>query len=170
MHLYFPFQVAQNTWELAIVVTTLLENAGFRLTGGQLELFPNPRPYAIEGSLSLFNAHRLPLQAGSYLLDNDFQPIWSDQHTFVQHWQFAQNRNTVERKTLQQLLKQFQRKQYRISGKAEKFVNDLNAEIELGWTGAGQTNRLLGRITMRAYIFHHILCGGEPLTGKTLVN
>ena len=170
LHLYFPFQVAQNTWELAIVVTTLLENAGFRLTGGQLELFPNPRPYAIEGSLSLFNAHRLPLQAGSYLLDNDFQPIWSDQHTFVQHWQFAQNRNTVERKTLQQLLKQFQRKHYRISGKAEKFVNDLNAEIELGWTGAGQTNRLLGRITMRAYIFHHILCGGEPLTGKTLVN
>ena len=170
LHLYFPFQVAQNTWELAIAVATLLENAGFRLTAGQLELFPNPRPYAIEGSLSLFNAHRLPLQAGSYLLDNDFQPIWSDQHTFVDHWQFAQRRNTVERKTLQRLLKQFQRKQYCISGKAEKFVNDLNAEIELGWTGAGQTNRLLGRITMRAYIFHHILCGGEPLTGRTLIN
>ena len=170
LHLYFPFQVTQNTWELAIAVTTLLENAGFRLTAGQLELFPNPRPYAIEGSLSLFNAHRLPLQAGSYLLDNDFQPVWSDQHTFVDHWQFAQRRNTVERKTLQRLLKQFQRKQYRISGKAEKFVNDLNAEIELGWTGAGQTNRLLGRITMRAYIFHHILCGGEPLAGQALVD
>ncbi|MBM0744698.1 hypothetical protein JOY44_24350 [Phormidium sp. CLA17] len=170
LHLYFPFQVTQNTWELAIVVTTLLENAGFRLTGGQLELFPNPRPYALEGSLSLFNAHRLPLQAGSYLLDPDFQPIWSDQSTFVQHWQFAQKRNTVERKTLQRLLKQFQRKQYRISGKAEKFVNDLNAEIELGWTGAGQTNRLLGRITLRAYIFHHILAGGEPLIGRTLID
>jgi len=170
LHLYFPFQIAQNTWELAIAVTTLLENAGFRLTGGQLELFPNPRPYAIEGSLSLFNGHRLPLQAGSYLLDNDFQPIWSDQHTFVQHWQFAQKRNPVERKTLQRLLKQFQRKHYRISGKAEKFVNDLNAEIELGWTGAGQTNRLLGRIAMRAYIFHHILCGGARLTGQTLIN
>ena len=170
LHLYFPFQVTQNTWELAIVVTTLLENAGFRLTAGQLELFPNPRPYAIEGNLSLFNAHRLPLQAGSYLLDNDFQPIWGDQHTFAQHWQFAQKRNTVERKTLQRLLKQFQRKHYRISGKAEKFVNDLNAEIELGWTGAGQTNRLLGRITMRAYIFHHILCGSEPLTGRALVD
>ena len=170
LHLYFPFQITQNTWELAIVVTTLLENAGFRLTGGQLELFPNPRPYAIEGSLSLFNAHRLPLQAGSYLLDNDFQPIWSAPHTFVEYWQFAQRRNTVERKTMQQLLKQFQRKQYRISGKAEKFVNDLNAEIELGWTGAGQTNRLLGRIAMRAYIFHHILCGGERLTGQTLID
>ena len=170
LHLYFPFQITQNTWELAIVVTTLLENAGFRLTGGQLELFPNPRPYAIEGSLSLFNAHRLPLQAGSYLLDNDFQPIWSAPHTFVEYWQFAQRRNTLERKTMQQLLKQFQRKQYRISGKAEKFVNDLNAEIELGWTGAGQTNRLLGRIAMRAYIFHHILCGGERLTGQTLID
>ncbi|MEX0268954.1 hypothetical protein AB3R30_07420 [Leptolyngbyaceae cyanobacterium UHCC 1019] len=170
LHLYFPFQVTQNTWELALVVTTLLENAGFRLTGGQLELFPNPRPYAIKGSLSLFNAHRLPLQAGSYLLDNDFQPIRSDPHTFVEHWQFAQKRNTVERKTLKRLLKQFQRKHYRISGKAEKFVNDLNAEIELGWTGAGQTNRLLGRIAMRAYIFHHVLCGGERLTGQALID
>ncbi|MBM0745155.1 hypothetical protein JOY44_27135 (plasmid) [Phormidium sp. CLA17] len=170
LHLYFPFQVTQNTWELAIVVTTLLENAGFRLAGGQLELFPNPRPYAMEGSLSLFNAHRLPLQAGSYILGPDFQPIWSDPNTFVQHWQFAQKRNIVERKTLQRLLKQFQRRQYRISGKAEKFVNDLNAEIELGWTGAGQTNRLLGRITLRAYIFHHILAGGEPLTGRTLID
>ncbi|MBM0745526.1 hypothetical protein JOY44_29340 (plasmid) [Phormidium sp. CLA17] len=170
LHLYFPFQITQNTWELAIAVTTLLENAGFRLSAGHLELFPNPRPYALEGSLGLFNAHRLPLQAGSYLLDHDFQALWSDPPTFVEHWQFAQKRNTVERKTLQRLLKQFQRKHYRISGKAEKFVNDLNAEIELGWTGAGQTNRLLGRIAMRAYIFHHILCGGERLTGQPLIN
>jgi hypothetical protein len=153
LHLYLPFESTQNTWELAIVVTTLLENAGFRLTPGQLELFPNPRPYAVEGSLSLFNAHRLPMQAGSYLLNQDFQPIWSDQQTFIQHWQFAQRQNSVEHKTVHRLLKQFRRRHYRISGKAEKFINDLNAEIELGWTGHGQTNRLLGRITMRAYIF-----------------
>ncbi|MEP0919750.1 hypothetical protein NC981_23260 [Leptolyngbya sp. DQ-M1] len=45
----------------------------------------------------------------------------------------------------------------------------MNAEIELGWTGAGQTNRLLGRITMRSYIFHHVLWGGQPLRGAALV-
>ena len=169
LHLYLPFAEAQSTWELTGAVSTLLENAGFRLTPGQLELFPNPRPYYVDGCSSLFNAHRLPLQAGSYLLNQDLQPIWSDQSTFVQHWRFAEQRNTLDRKTIQQILKQFQRKRYRISGKAEKFLNDLNAEIERGWTGRGQTNRLLGRITLRTYIFQHILSGHEPLVGQALV-
>ena len=89
---------------------------------------------------------------------------------FVSRWQFAQQRNTVESKILKQILKQAKRKHFGITGKAEKFVNDLNAEIELGWTGQGQTNRLLGRITMRTYIFQHILSGGEPLKGETLIS
>jgi hypothetical protein len=170
LHLYLPFTEAQNTWELAAVVAALLENAGFHLNPGQLELFPNPRPYLIESNLSLFNAHRLPLQAGSYLLNEDFQPMGSYQHDFVQRWKFAQHRNsTVTAKILQKLLKQYRRKNFRVSGKAEKFLNDLNAEIELGWTGSGQTNRLLGRITMRSYIFHHVLSGGELLTGTALI-
>ena len=169
LHLYFPFPNAQSSWQLAIAITTLLENAGFKLNPGQLEAFPNPRPYLVEGSPSLFNAHRLPLQAGSYLLNHEFQPIWSTQQVFVQQWQFAQHRNDLDTKLLKQILKQAKRKFFRISGKADKFVNDLNAEIELGWTGPGQTNRLLGRITMRSYIFHHVLSSGKPLQGATLV-
>ncbi|MBW4694254.1 MAG: hypothetical protein KME27_21120 [Lyngbya sp. HA4199-MV5] len=170
LHLYFPFQQTQSSWQLAIALACLLENAGFKLQPGQLEIFPNPKPYATNGNLSLFNAHRLPLQLGSYLLNQAFQPIWSDTHTFVKGWQLNQQRNDIDSKTLKQILKQAKRKHFGISGKAEKFVNDLNAEIELGWTGNGQTNRLLGRITMRAYIFHHILSGGEPLQGDALVS
>jgi len=147
----------------------VIENAGFKLQPGQLEVFPNPKPYATDGNLSLFNAHRLPLQSGSYLLNSAWQPIWSDAQTFVNQWRFAQQRNDIHRQTLKQILKQAKRKHFGISGKAEKFVNDLNAEIEVGWTGHGQTNRLLGRITMRAYIFHHILSGGSPLQGDALV-
>ena len=169
LHLYFPFSKAQSSWQLAIAVTTLLENAGFKLNPGQLEAFPNPRPYIVEGVPSLFNAHRLPMQTGSYLLNSDFQPIWSNQQVFVQQWNFAQNRNDLDTKLLKQILKQAKRKLFRISGKADKFVNDLNAEIELGWTGSGQTNRLLGRITMRSYIFHHVLSSGKPLEGTALI-
>ena len=143
---------------------------GFKLQPGQLEVFPNPKPYATDGHLSLFNAHRLPLQLGSYLLNQALQPIWSDPSAFVRQWQLAQQHNDIDRRTLKQILKQAKRKHFGISGKAEKFVNDLNAEIELGWTGAGQTNRLLGRITMRAYIFHHILSGSAPLEGQALVD
>lgn len=169
LHLYFPFSKTQSSWQLAIAVSTLLENSGFKLVPGQLEVFPNPKPYVAEGQPSLFNAHRLPLQTGSYLLNDEFQPIWSTRQTFVQRWHFAQSRNDLDTKTLKQILKQAKRRLYRVSGKAEKFINDLNTEIELGWTGPGQTNRLLGRITMRAYIFHHILSGGQPLQGAALV-
>ncbi len=169
LHLYFPFSKAQSSWQLAIVVATLLENSGFKLIPGQLETFPNPKPYIAEGTPSLFNAHRLPLQIGSYLLNDDFQPIWSTQQTFVQHWHFAQTRNDLDTKTLKQILKQAKRRLFQVSGKAEKFINDLNAEIGLGWTGYGQTNRLLGRITMRSYIFHHVVSGGQPLEGKALI-
>jgi hypothetical protein len=170
LHLYFPFQLAQNSWEVATAVSAVLENAGFRLKAGQLEVFPNPKPYVAEGTPSLFNAHRLPMQIGSYLLNRDFQPIWSDRQQFLLQWQFSQLRNELDSDMLKQIVKQAKRKSYRVSGKADQFINDLNAEIEMGWTGSGQTNRLLGRITMRSYIFHHVLFGGEPLTGQALAD
>ncbi|MBD2024968.1 hypothetical protein [Leptolyngbya sp. FACHB-711] len=170
LHLYFPFQQSQSSWQLAIVLACLLENAGFKLQPGQLEIFPNPRPFTIDESYSLFNAHRLPLQTGSYLLNAEWQPVWSNSQTFVQQWQFVQQRNDLDSSTLKRVLKQARRRQYGISGKAEKFINDLNTEIERGWTGAGQTNRLLGRITMRSYIFYHVLSGGKPLEGQALID
>lgn len=170
LHLYFPFHQAQSSWQLAIAVTTLIENAGFKLKPGQLEVFPDPKPYSVDGKPSLFNAHRLPLQIGSYLVDQDFQPIWGTQQTFVQQWQFARERNDVEASVLRSVLKQVRRRRYSVSTKAEKFINDLNAEIEVGWTSFGQTNHLLGRITMREYIFHHVLAGGDPLVGSALVD
>ena len=166
IHLYLPFQKTQETWAIAQVVSTLLANAGFKLKPGQLELFPNPKPYS--EAPSLYAAHRLPLQAGSYLLNNDFQPIYGEQTTFVQRWQFAQHRNAIDQRTLKRVLQQTKRKRYKLSGKAEKFLHDLNTEVLAGWTDSGQTNYLLGRIAMREYIFGHVQRGSEPLTGEDL--
>jgi hypothetical protein len=146
-----------------------LENAGFKLYPGQLEIFPNPKPYATDGKPSLFGAHRLPLQMGSYLLDRDYQPVAYSQSRFVEQWTYCTNRNDLDKKQLDRLVKQIKRRCFKLSGKADKFLNDLNAEIELGWTGYGQTNRLLGRVAMRTYVFHHILHGGEPLVADQLV-
>ncbi|XGV94252.1 MAG: hypothetical protein ACAF41_00115 (plasmid) [Leptolyngbya sp. BL-A-14] len=166
IHLYLPFQKVQETWAIAHVVSTLLANAGFKLKPGQLELFPNPKPYS--EAPSLYTAHRLPLQAGSYLLNRDFQPIYGEQTIFVQRWQFAQHRNEIDQRTLKRVLQQTKRKRYKLSGKAEKFLHDLNIEVLAGWTDAGQTNYLLGRIAMREYIFGHVQRGSEPLTGEDL--
>jgi hypothetical protein len=168
LHLYFPFQQIQDSWKIAIALTTLLENAGFKLYPGHLELFPNPKPYSTEPSL--FNAHRLPLQIGSYLVNQDFQPIWSSHDRFVEQWKFAQARNDLDADVLKRILKQLKRPPFQFSGKADKFLSDLNAEIEAGWTDYGQTNRLLGRIAMRTYIFHHVLFGGKPLAGQALID
>ncbi|MBL1179078.1 hypothetical protein [Pantanalinema sp. GBBB05] len=169
MHLYLPFDTEQKTWKIALAVTTLLENAGFKLAPGQLEVFPHSKPYSPSGEPSLYHGHRLPMQAGSYLINSDLQMIWGDQQTFVQHWQLAQQRNAVDEAALDQVLRTARRRQFRLTGKANKFLNDLNAEIEPGWTGYGQTNRLLGRIAMRSYIFGHVLYAEAPLTGTALV-
>ncbi|XGW00967.1 MAG: hypothetical protein ACAF41_34595 (plasmid) [Leptolyngbya sp. BL-A-14] len=166
IHLYLPFQKAQETWAIAQVVSTLLAQAGFKLKPGQLELFPNPKPYS--EAPSLYAAHRLPLQAGSYMLNQDFQPIYGEQTTFVQRWQFAQHRNEIDQRTLKRVLQQTKRQRYKLSGKAEKFLHDLNTEVLTGWTDTGQTNYLLGRIAMREYIFGHVQRGVEPLTGEDL--
>ncbi len=168
IHIYFPFTEPQNSWEIALVAATLLENAGFKIALGQLEIFPNPKGYVAEKNKSLYAAHRLPMQAGSYILNEDWALTISYQSTFVTHWKFAQARNDINSKQLTQILKQARRKQYRISGDAQKFLNDLNAEIEPGWTEPGQTNYLLGRIAMREYIFRHAIDGGDPLEGQVL--
>jgi hypothetical protein len=170
LHLYFPFETPQSSWQIAIIIATVLENAGFKLVPGHLEAFPNPKPYLANSTPTLFQAHRLPLQAGSYLLNAHFEPIWSTPERFVESWQLAAQCNVLEATKLKQILKQVRRHPFSISGKADKFLNDLNAEIELGWTGSGQTNRLLGRITMRLYIFHHVLTGSEPLSGQKLID
>ncbi len=171
LHLYFPFKKPQRSWKIASAVATLLTNKGFKLRGGQLEVFPNTKKYVKAGSPSLFNAHRLPLQdPGSKLLNDDLEPVYSSPERFVELWQRAQAQNLVTGKKVAQVLKQQKRQRVFISEKADKFFNDLEAEINLGWTGKGMTNRLLGRLVMRYFIFHHAIVGGEPLTGKALID
>jgi len=168
IHLYFPFDTDQISYELAQAVQTLLEKAGFKIAPGQLEIFPNDRGF-VDGKPALYNAHRLPLQAGSYILDQDWQPIYSSEQEFVRQWQFCQRRNPVTRKAIKKIIKNRRKKYPIVKSGGGKLLNDLNAEIEPGWTGSGQTNHLLGRIAYRARVFHHIIHGGLPVTGDELV-
>lgn len=167
IHLYFPFEVSLPTWDVAIVVEAVLSNAGFKVAPGQLEIFPNAKGFSNEG-FSLYAAHRLPIQSGSYILSDDWEPTRSDQTEFVHHWKRAQSRNDLDQGTLQRAMKRVVRKRYKISTSADKFLNDLKAEVFGGWTGQGQTNRILGRIAMLLFIFGHVLHGGTPLEGEEL--
>ncbi|MFE4108447.1 hypothetical protein [Almyronema epifaneia] len=169
LHLYFPFEEAQKTWEMALAAAVLLQSEGFKQSLGHLELYPNPRTFASGDKISLYQAHRLPLQVGSYILNRNFEPTLSTHSRFVQLWQQAQKKNAVDSKILRCAIKSSYRCEYRFTTKAKKFLNDLNAEIELGWTGPGMTNRILGRIAMRSYIFGHVIYASQPLEGETLV-
>jgi hypothetical protein len=167
IHLYFPVAHGQTTWRIAHAAAALLENKGFKLEQGQLEQFPNPR----RSNTADYNGHRLPLQLGSYLLDADFQPINTSHPRFVEAWTHAENRNALTEETVTHVLKTSERKAYRKLGiSAQKFLNDLNAEIEPGWTGYGQTNAIVGRLALRTYVFGHILHGGSPMQGEILAS
>lgn len=169
LHLYLPFNRSFKTFDVASAIAGVLELAGFKIAGGLLEVFPNRKPFAADDSISLYQGHRLPLQQGSYLLDDTLAPMMSTHARFIEQWQWAAAKNTLDPALLQQALKRL-RKPYCITKKAAKFLNDLNAEIEQGWTGAGQTNRLLGRIAMRAYVFGQMLLElARPLAGTKLV-
>jgi hypothetical protein len=96
LYLYFPFSEALSSWQLVIALSALLENAGFKIMSGWLEVFPNPKPFTTDGSISLYNGHRLPLQQGSYLLNDELQPVAATEQTFVRYWQRASARNVID--------------------------------------------------------------------------
>ena len=171
IHIYFPFDLELPSWQIAIAVAALLENAGFKIMAGWLEVFPNRKSYSEQPTL--FNGHRLPLQQGSYLLNEELSPIVASathgERMFTRKWQQVVQRNDICEQALTQTIKEAKRKAYQVSNKAEKFLNDLHADIEPGWSGKGQTNFLLGRVAMRSYIFGHVLYAPAPLTGEELV-
>jgi len=174
LHIYFPIAEPIRSYLLADVVSVLLQSNGFLLLPGQLEIFPNPRLYS-DGEPVLFAAHRIPFQEpGSYLVDRQMNPIFSlslnDRDAFVKHWKFAQRRNELNEESIRQRLKFLKRGKHKcLSSKAEKFLGDLQAEVEAGWSDYHQTNFLLGRVALLEYVFHHVLHGGEPLSGEALV-
>jgi hypothetical protein len=88
-----------------------------------------------------------------YLLNDEWELCHTTQSEFVRRWNHATARNLPELEAIDQAAEKFNRRRLRLSYKAHKFLEDLNREIELGWTGDSQTNFLLGRITLRSYIF-----------------
>lgn len=84
IHLYFPLPEPVSSWELARTAHGALTADGVHVMGGQCELFPNKKAFNAE-----HNGHRLPLQDGSFLLDEDFCPISNHKADFVVRWQTA---------------------------------------------------------------------------------
>ena len=133
IHLYFPLPEPVSSWELAYTAHSALTADGIHVIGGQCELFPNKKAFNAE-----HNGHRLPLQDGSFLLDEDFCPISNHKTDFVVRWQTAAAFQDVTR------LKQA------IASKAV-VVPLLPQTIPHGlppiaWTGFGQSNVIMRQL------------------------
>ncbi|MBU7587003.1 MAG: hypothetical protein KAF91_29830 [Nostoc sp. TH1S01] len=165
LHIYYFFEEKQPSFLLACSLKQTLEAAGFKIKGGELEIFPNCKVYS-QGRPSSFNAHRLPLQAGSYILDDILEP-WSDDVEDLMDaadWSAAGQDYSALTEAI--ALAKFQkviRFPYRQRSAIDQWRHDLEERLGEGWTGHGQTNELLKDIACYGIVF-------RQLSGQALVD
>ena len=165
LHIYFPLPNEVNTFDLACALRMAVERAGFKVKGGQLELFPNTKPYKENkngSDFSHFNGHRLPLQpnTGSRLLDDDLAPYSEGLGDFIGQMNWAAQGQDLER--LRDVLAiardwYYQRK-YRFirtssKSKVKEWQEDTEFLINEGFTARGQTNELIREIGKYGRVF-----------------
>jgi hypothetical protein len=167
LHLYLPLPESVHTFSLAVALQEGLQSQGFTLKAGQLEVFPNVKTYGVNIFVE-YNAHRLPLQpaSGSFMLDDDFNPVSQSLSSFFLMWDQAAAAQDID--LLRQALvagRNVRRKHPRRPrlSQVEAWQTDMAAEINEGWTGAGQTNHLLKSIACYGRVF-------EGLWGEELVS
>ncbi|MEP0919939.1 hypothetical protein NC981_24305 [Leptolyngbya sp. DQ-M1] len=157
LHLYIPLPHAVQTFGLAQAIKQCLEAQGLTIAQGQLEVFPNCKAYAVPGTYTEYNAHRLPLQpeSGSCLLDDDYNPLSHDLGQFFQQWDIA-----AAGQDLSELMNAIaiartnnRNRRKRHTTIVEDWLQDLRAEIQEGWTDYGQTNHLLKTIACHGVVF-----------------
>lgn len=152
IHLYFPLPKRIWTFGLACAIKFALFDHCIELNSGIVESFPNTKPYGKNGKYTLFNGLRLPLQTGSYLLDDDFQPESNSVEDLLSAFDWAaqgQDTKQLEKKIATAYPRQ-KLTTYSVfnSSRAELWRQHLEERWTQGWTGFGQTNALLKDIAV----------------------
>jgi hypothetical protein len=164
LHIYYFLPEQVHSFTLTSTVKQTLNKAGFQLRDGQLEVYPNPKPWN-PAKPTNFRSHRLPLQRGSFLLDSDLEPFSSSIETLLDWADWSASGQDVETLTLamQTAKVVYQKQFYENHGKisAEEFCFQLQEVIGQGWTSYGQTNGLL--LTFAKYGIIFLALSGEEL-------
>ena len=147
-HLILTFASSLPTFALACALEITLRSAGFILRQGHLEIFPNTKPYSAK-EITNYKAIRCPMQpgSGSFLLNDDLQPISDSVSIFLDYCDRAASRQDLAKlkRVANKAKKQISRERYRKQESADVVQWRANWEeiISTGWTGKGQTNTLL---------------------------
>jgi hypothetical protein len=146
LHVYFFLPEPVPSFGVACALKFALSDGGCQLKQGELELFPNVKAYN-KNKPTDYNGHRLPLQAGSWLLDTDLTPVTNDIETFLDWADFDAAQQDMEvlldaiaTATARQKATSYNRS---ASGNAQEWKRHLETRMEQGWTGSEQTNDLL---------------------------
>ena len=153
LHLYFPLPETVNSFNLACAARHALEKSGLTIKGGTLEIFPNVKAYSVV-TKPLFNGHRLPLQAGSYLLNSNYEPYSQSIESFLIAWENAAA--SQDMKILNKAIAAAPKPKnckHQETGKGTTWRSNLESRIATGWTGKGQTNELIYEIAQYGRIF-----------------
>lgn len=148
LHIYYPLWQEVPSFGLACAIKACLQKNNCEIAAGVIESFPNTKKYDSE-----FNGHRLPLQIGSYLLNNDLQIVGRDLNQFVETWLTVQEQQDID--LLNQAIAEAQANYQapKDNRKPIKWREDLEKQIEAGWTGQGQSNQLLYLMGKYARVF-----------------
>ena len=167
IHIFVILPEQAPTFGLACAVRDALEEAGYYLRDGQLEIFPNVKAYRKKG-ISDYKGIRLPLQpgTGSYILDDDLCPISDSISDFLAMADWVaegQDMSTLNEAIAVAKTRQKKRYNYSVeySPKVANWEAHLKERIETGWTGYHQTNDLLKDIGTHGRVFKGL--GGEKL-------
>lgn len=165
LHIYYFLSEKQPSFLLACAIKQTLEAAGFKIRAGELEIFPNCKVYS-QGRPSSFNAHRLPLQAGSFLLDDSLMPWSEDIEDLMDAADWSAGGQDYEALSGAIAVARFQKIvkfPYRQRSTIDQWRHDIEERLGEGWTGHGQTNDLLKDIACYGIVFRH-------LSGQALVD
>lgn len=145
IHIIFFLPKLMSSFDLATGLKVCLEDSGYQVRDGWLEIFPNTKAFN-----SQYKAHRLPLQSNSFLLNEDLQPWTNDLETFVT---LAEENTTHQdmtklRKACKYRRKKWSKRQMLRKGKTsfEAWKESLEEIMSTGLTSSGQTNRMLFEI------------------------
>ncbi|AFY92771.1 hypothetical protein [Chamaesiphon minutus] len=175
IHLYGCLPKNVSTIRLATLLHVTLIDAGIELAKGQLECFPNPKPYGEKGHFTYYNPHRVPLQpnSGSLLLSEDGDIILSAEnltHESMLAGFLARTEQSAQAQDMELLnrlmdacyakytsnagIAKYQHHHQDYTEVAREWKENLELTIQtIGWTAHGQTNTLLPNFIAYGVVF-----------------
>ena len=148
LHIYYPLWQEVPSFGLACAIRASLKKNNCEIAAGVIESFPNTKKYDSE-----FNGHRLPLQTGSYMLDDDLQIVGRNLNQFVETWLTVQEHQDID--LLKQAIAEAKANYQppKDNRRPIQWREDLEQQIQEGWTGEGQSNQLLYLMGKYARVF-----------------